>query len=338
MVLDRILGPLHHFLEVVAHDQSELPDDYHNEEDRGSSLEEEDLSVEFDQPDPARPVKCPPCIKHADTTASTKDLRLDFAGKGPVEGDDGLILLGQHRSLHTREGDLGWDDNQNESADRDDEYAEQLNEGDLLSGLDIATIGLHVVKLVQDRHVKHNGNIQSSLLSDSEDCGRDDDVLSCGGGGEAAVPGLGGGIANDDVSPSHLDAAESHGGDDRDERTDQASSRAGSEESDNGAVDGVVNQSDMKTTKAGEGASDMAKVLDRCAELGCNRGLLDEEEVRLHGLELCLLIFLILREKRSVHFGGVFISRGGLKGCGGRRFDHSEGCDDIAVGVLDLRW
>lgn len=113
-------------IEVVTHNQPRLPNENTDEHQRGEHLERDDLDVELDEPDPSGPVERLPGIEHADASAAADDRRLDPTAEAPVEGDDGFIFLGQHRCLHTGQGDLGGEDD-----GEDDEQGDQGADKDL---------------------------------------------------------------------------------------------------------------------------------------------------------------------------------------------------------------
>ena len=88
----------------------------------------------------------------------------------------------------------------------------------------------------------------------------------------------------------------------------------------------------METTETSERTGLGAEMLYGCAHFGCNRLLLDKEEVGFDNLGL--LGFVILREERSVDFIGLFVFS--LESCCGRSLDHGQSSYDITVGVGDL--
>ena len=333
LVFELVLGRLQHLVEVITHDESKFANDSHDEEDGGNDLDRKDLDIKLDQPPPAFLVKSLPCIKHANAAIAAQDLRLDLSTKGPVEGHNGLILFWKHRSLHTLEGDLGWDDNADESAAGDEYYEDHFDQGDLLHSLGIAAVCLWVAKLVLNREKQTSGDIHGSLLGDSEDSSWKEDVLGCLEGRKATVPGLGRRVRYDDVGPDHLNAAEANSCDNRDDSAETAI--CGSEEANDGAVNEVVNQGNVETAETGEWAAYGAEMLDCGTELGCDRRSLDEEEFGLKFLEVLLLGLLILREKRSINFGR-FILDNGLEGSSSRGLDHGQSSHEIAIGVIDL--
>ncbi len=115
---------LRHLLQLVAHDEPEFANNHHHKYHRRRDLDQSNLGVQLHQPDSRRPAKGLPCVEHAHRAAAAQNLRLHFAAKGAVEGDDGLVLLGQHRSLHASKANAGREDDEDgheETGDSDEE-------------------------------------------------------------------------------------------------------------------------------------------------------------------------------------------------------------------------
>lgn len=324
---------LYHLGQVITHNQTKLGNKDEDEHDHSSDLDSEDLGVELDQSHPCRAIKSLPCIEHAHRSATTQDLRLDLAGEGTVEGYDGLIFLGHHRGLNTLECYICWNDNKDDGANGDEADKDNLDECHLLHGIWVATVGSWVAELILNSEEERSGYVNGRLTGYSKDSSRDDDVLSCLDGRNAAPPALGAWSRDDDVRPSHLKTAHTNSGEDDDESASERMISSGTEEVDDEAVDSMVDNGDVETPKAGPAATLGLQVLDRCAHLGCDRLLLDKEEIGLHRLHLLGLLFL--REKRSINFFEILVGVD-LEGCSGGSLDHGQSCDDIAVGIRDL--
>ena len=144
------MGFVNYLVEVITHKESELSTQDHDEHNGSESRHKEDLEVQLHQPNPRRPVERLPSFEHGHGTAATQDLRFDFSGEGAVEGDNGIIFLGQHGSLNTLECDLGWDDDEDEDANADETDEDHLQGRNLLRAAHIY-VDLLVVCLIAQK-------------------------------------------------------------------------------------------------------------------------------------------------------------------------------------------
>lgn len=277
-LLDILMDLVHSPVEFSTHEEPELSNQDHDKHDGGEDRYEEDLEVELHQPDPGRPIKRLPGIEHRHGTATTKNLGLDFAGKGAVEGDDGVVFLGEHGSLDTLEGDVGRDGNENEDAEADETDEEHLQQRNVLRATHIH-IPLLVVSLVA-KEKENLWHVDRSLFGNSEDGGGNDDVPDSSPGWDPFEPALVARFGNDYVGPGHLKTAEHDACEDGDEgASDGVADDAGAEEADDGAVEELVDYRYVDTADTGKRASLCADVLDGGAQCRGDGLLLDEEEI-----------------------------------------------------------
>ena len=227
-------------LEIVTHDQPQLSDNNHDEHNRRSDLHGEDLDVQLYQPDPCGPIECLPCIKHRYRTAAAQDLRLDFAGEGTVEGDDGLVFLGKHGSLDTLEGDVRGDGDEDDRPKGDEANQEHLHQRDFLYGGSVLAIVAWVLESITHSDEKSTGHVDGSLLGHGENSRGDDDVLASLDGGKAAEPALGAWLGDDNMGPSHLKPAKSDRCDDGNNWLPDGMGHVGSEKVNDQAVREVI--------------------------------------------------------------------------------------------------
>ena len=160
--------------EFITHKQPELSNHNHDEHDGREHRYKENFEVQLHQSDACRPVERLPGFEHGHSTSTTQDLRCDFPGKGAVEGDNGIIFLGQHRSLDTLERDVGWDDDENEDANANETDENHLQEGNVL-GAAYVFIDIFVVGLV-NKEEESLSHADRSLCGNSEDSGGKEDV------------------------------------------------------------------------------------------------------------------------------------------------------------------
>lgn len=335
LALHRTVDHLHSLVEIIAHDHFQLRDTEHEEHEGGDDLDGKDLDVELEQTDTALLIERLPRIKHGHAAAATEDLRRDRPSEGAVEGDDGLVFLGQHGGLHTLEGDVCGDDDEDEAADGDEDDEDELHEREFLHRAWVAAVALRVVKLHHHGDEEAAGDVQGGLLRDGADCGGEDDFLGCFDGGDAAVPALRAWGGDDGVGPGHLEGAETDRCEDGDEGMVERG-RVGGEHLDDGGVEEGIDHCDMEAAETGPWTGDGAEVFEGCTQLRGDGRLFDKEEVGLQSLEGRLLGFLVLSEKGRIDFGVLVVGGRGLEGCGGRTLDHRQGRHDVVVGIGNL--
>lgn len=226
-------------VKLIAHDQPKLSNQDHDEHNASKDRYKEDLEVQLHQSYPCRPIERLPRIKHGHGTAATQDLRFDFTSEGTVERDNGLVLLWQHGSLDTLEGDIGWDDDENEDAKADETDEERLQYDDILC---TANIFIHLfVESLDGKDEQGAWDVEDSLFSDCGNGGGNEDIPDGGPRWDTAVPGLVAWVRDDNVGPGHLKTAEGDACEDGDEGAgDRVADDVGAEEADDAAVEKVV--------------------------------------------------------------------------------------------------
>ena len=272
-------------LEIITHDQPRLSDENAHEHDRGEDLKSNDLDVELDEPDPGGPVERLPRIEHADTATAAHDRRLDSPAEAAVEGDDGLVFLGQHRGLHAGQGDLGGEDD-----GEDDEQGDQSADKDLgdIAGedlwRDLTVVGRVLGVAFEAVGAEHErGDVEGELLGSGPDGGGQEDLAAGVEARVAAPPALGAGVAHDDVGPGHVEAAEDGVGDDSEQRLGEHGSGEVAEQVEEQGVGQVVDDGDVETAEARPWAGLSLQVLHRGADVGGDGLAFDEEELGLGG-------------------------------------------------------
>ena len=241
------------------HNQPEFPNNQHEEHDSSSDLKSNDLGIKLDQPDSCGSIECLPCIKHTHSTVTSEDLRLGLSTEGAVEWNNGLVLLWEHRSLHTLEGHVCGDDDEDDRGNSSKSDHQELETGEFL----LALIAL-AVHGIGERGEKGSRHVDSGLLGDGHDGSRNEDVLASLNGGEAAVPSLFAWVGNNDVSPGHLEAAEGNACDDGDDGTVYATE---CEEVGDEAVDDVVDECYVEATEGSSTSTDRLDVFECCSHL-----------------------------------------------------------------------
>lgn len=91
----------------------------HDEDYSGDDKEE--LDVELDQAATSLPVERLPCIQETNAASAAEDLGDNLAGEGAVEGDNGVLILGQDGRLDADERDEGWEDDEEDASEHNDE-------------------------------------------------------------------------------------------------------------------------------------------------------------------------------------------------------------------------
>ena len=282
------------FVEVITHDQLRLADESAHEDHGGEDLEGNDLEVELDEADASSPVERLPGVEHADASAAADDRGLDSAAEAPVEGDDGLVFLGQHRCLHAGQSNLG-----GEYDGEDDEQGDQRADEDLGGvaredfGGDFAVVGRVLGVALEAVGAEHEGgDVESELLGGGPDGRGEEDFAAGVEAGEAAPPALGAWGAHDDVGPGHVEAAEDGVGDDGEEGLCEQGAGEAAEEVEEQTVGQVVDDGDMQTAEARPWAGLSLQVLYGGADLGGDGLAFDEEELWLGGS--CLRVMLLI--------------------------------------------
>ena len=90
----------------------------------------------------------------------------------------------------------------------------------------------------------------------------------------------------------------------------------------------MVDEGDVETAEPSQAATHRLQMANRGAHCACDGLLLHEEQIGLRGA--CLAFGLAVKK------GGLDLIGIGRKGNSGGTFNHSKGCNDIAVGVGDL--
>ena len=199
-------------LQVLANNQNDLHTKSKAEQDRKSELHRENLSIGLHESDARIPVKSLPRIKHADDTVAANDLGVDLSAEAAVEGNDGLELVWEERSLDTDQNDGGGDDDQkceSETERKDKENLEDHDPSLAVSGVDEIIRLADEVEGSSEVHWEGDG----CLLGDGQDGGWAGNLLPHLDGGDAAVPWLWVGVGDHDVCPAQIQMCADDGGD-----------------------------------------------------------------------------------------------------------------------------
>ena len=134
------------------------------------------------------------------------------------------------------------------------------------------------------------------------------------------------------MNPCHDIAREEDFGGDGDQAEIEAVAGDGGEKADNETSAHVPDQVHAQAPEAGPVASSCSEMEDSLAEGGCNRLVLDEEDLRVGGV---LLIGWLGRCIVGGRIDGLNRVDGHVC-CRFRRLDHAKSRNQFAVGVADL--
>lgn len=145
-----------------AHDSEDLESQDVTDNEEGEHHDGADLDVELDETAASFPVEAAPSVEEADLAASAEETADDLATEGAVEGDDGVLLIGEDGSLDADLGDDSGDaeeesgeDGEDDSGEEADGKAHPLTVGVLLEVL--------LIKLVQ---TEKDGHAASQVQAD----------------------------------------------------------------------------------------------------------------------------------------------------------------------------
>ena len=198
-----------HLLQLIPHDKLQLPDGHRHKRHGHGNLDQADLGVQLHQAHTRRPAERLPGVEHADGAGAAEDLGLDFAAKDAVEGNDGLVLLGEHGRLDAGETDGSGEDDEDGHEEAGDGDEEKLLH-DLLAGCLVTVTevgGILLVAVEAEGLEEGDGHIERNLLRDGPDGSGENDVAGAFDGGDTVVPAGGGRGTDDNVCPGHLEAA-----------------------------------------------------------------------------------------------------------------------------------
>ncbi len=257
-------------MQLLPHNKPKLSNHGHDEPKRNRKLDQSNFCVKLHQPQSRGPAERLPRIEHAHGATTAKDLGLYFSAKGAVEGDDGLVFLGEHGSLHARETDVGGKDDKDgheETGDSDEEvFPHDDGAGSIVHLAELRGV---VVAVEAKGKVEHDGHVERDLLCDGVNGGWEDDVTAALDGGETTEPAFVRWSANNDVGPKHFETAESYNHKYCDDRLSVKRARSKvCEDAEGELLECVGDQGDMEATKACPRAGLFAEVADRCADSG----------------------------------------------------------------------
>ena len=238
--------------------------------------------------------------------------------------------------MDTREADTGGEDDKDGHEEARDGNEEVLLHDHLLDCIiNLTKVGGVLLEAVKTKGVvEGDGHIQGNLLRGGPNRGGEDDVAAALEGRDAAEPARGSWSADDNVGPSHLEAAQDHRGKNCHDRFgDQRTGGEADEDAKEKVVDNVGNNSDLKTTEARPWACFFTEMADGCADSRSDGFGFDEEEFRLRGGGL-FRGFLVGRQKRSISL--IRFGRLDCKSSGSRCLNHGKSCYNSAIDVADL--
>ena len=161
-----------------------------------ANRDEEVLGEQLDKAASGLPVEAPPGIKETNDTSSTHDLANDLSAKGAIEGNDGVLVLGEQRSFDTDQGDHGREAEEKCAGDgKHNDSKNPRDETDLVcTSLDGMALVSKLVELKQHEYascevhadIGHNG-------------------LERGGDGKSLPVGLGGDTPPEEAVGGHSD-------------------------------------------------------------------------------------------------------------------------------------
>lgn len=109
-----------------AEDDEQLGDDDSHPRKREDEADQEDLDVELDEADPRGAGEGGPRVLDGDVAPAADDGRLQLALEGAVEGDDGLVLLGEQGRLDARQDHVRGDHEEHLEGHRQHEHDQGL--------------------------------------------------------------------------------------------------------------------------------------------------------------------------------------------------------------------
>jgi len=188
--------------------------------------------------------------------------------------------------LDTLECHFCRNDDKDDSANGNEEDANQFDKCHLLDRIGIIAISTWVAELIVDSEKEDAWNVDRSFNRHSIDGRRNDDILSCLDGRKTAPPTFGAGSRDDDVCPSHMKTAHGDSSNDCYARANYRILGARGKEEDDQAVNDVVDDHDVKATEGGQATTLCFEMFDSGEHLRGDRLLLDEEEVGFDKLHL----------------------------------------------------
>lgn len=310
--------------------------------DSNGDLKREHLDVELDKPESGGRLEGLPGLDEHRAAGATGLEVVVAENAAAVEGNNSLLVFGEESSFNAGQGDRRREKDRQSDEDggqRDGKKGEGVVSS--LLGGDIAAheVELLVVHLLgkAEGESHSDGHDDSDLLGNGEGQAGEKESLALLAGDNAAEPRLGGGCSNHAVSPYHVDAGKTDGGNNvhksvaTESETDKASEEVGQK-----SVEHVVDHADTSAPPAPKEAANSVKVTDRCADVCSDRLVVDDGNLDVlvgGGLGRQHAIFLL---EWGVRLVGICWWRGLDEGSRSRRFDHRETCDNFTHCIADL--
>jgi hypothetical protein len=296
------------------------------DEEEGSDHDERDLDEKLDQAAASLPVEAAPCVQEPNLAAAAVHLRDGLAVKGAVEGDNGVLILGQDRCLDADQSHNGRQAQEQraedgENGDADDTHRET---GQLAGTVPYEL--LRVLAVQAKESADTDGQVHGQVGHAGGDGGREGERRPVALGRETLPEALCRGHGDDAVCPDSVKVGEDCAGESADKDglaryTRKSSIEKLSSQKEGQTVDGM----NPEAPEACEGAGVGDNVLDSGADARGDGLLVDEGNSRT-SLKKAFLLVLV------AGFGGRWRDGDGSVG----RLDHAERGDDFLEHVREL--
>lgn len=291
-------------------------------EDHGGHNDAENLGVKDDDTSPSSLGKGRPGVGNGGVAKAANYCRLNLAIERSVKGDDGVLVLGEKRSLDTDENDAGRDNDYNPQHSAEEEVHSRLDHvSDFVFGevaRKAASAPAERGRVKADQAGQQEGDKLVHLGSSPVDDKRlPSSIKGALEGGQTAPELSGGRVRDDNVNPSSGVLNHDQGC----QQLGKGPGREPREEGGDNAAEHILDQKTHETTEVGsEAAIRSEKAVDGAKRRGhSSRGAVG----RLGAASGGLFVLISVARKRLIG-RGVFV------------FNDGEDGVDVEQGVLDL--
>jgi hypothetical protein len=155
-----------------------VDNDQHN-----SRHDEKGLSQRLKKTAAGLPVERPPSVKEANNTASTHHLAHNLSAKGTVEGDNGVLVLGENGRFDTDQSDHSREAEEERAGNREDEECDEPR--DQAHPLRTAFNGFLLQLVETQKHGYTAGEVEADVRHGGLHRSREGKRLPVGLGGDA---------------------------------------------------------------------------------------------------------------------------------------------------------
>lgn len=294
-------------------------------EDKASD-DEEDLDKELDETTTSLPCEAAPRLQEADRASSAHHLADDLATEGAVEGNNGVLVLGEDGGLDAHKGDNSRKAEEERASNGEHDQDDAADNQARSLGAIVLTrlVSIEVVETKQ--HADAADEVDADVGHSGVDGGGEREDLPARLGGEAFAPeGLGAGHRDDLVGPRSVHRCYGHAAEGSDEdRLAWDVGKGGGEEARGEGEEDAVQDVDPVAAEAGEAATVGNEVLKGGADARGDGLLVDEGDGRA-GLEKTFFLLLV----------GGFVGRGRHGDGGDGGLHHAKRGDDFVEHIRD---